>query len=244
MQPLVPLTADPGCYRAESAGVFDLGILDKVVAPNRVIVGFKRRDWSQSGGNLAATTADGVGKNSAKATSMSCGCLPAVELRFDVKSVTSQKTPRLIRERISSPSVVTSPAPGQKVVLRQKTTAPWPASQPENEGELEAGPAAPGVHPFLKFQYAAQLTQAAAAWQLVAGSPAIKIAILDEGVDAQHPDLRDAIVNGFDAVDGDANQQPNLGRTRNLLRRLAAAIPNNDLGWRGMGGGCRCWPCA
>ncbi len=45
------------------------------------------------------------------------------------------------------------------------------------------------------------------AWDITFGNPAITIAIFDNGVDMDHPDLAPNIVGGFDAVDGDTNPE-------------------------------------
>lgn len=47
------------------------------------------------------------------------------------------------------------------------------------------------------------------AWDITKGSNTIIIAIIDEGVDTDHPDLSSKIVTPYDAIDGDNNQEPN-----------------------------------
>lgn len=93
--------------------------------------------------------------------------------------------------------------------------------------------------PLLKFQYAVQATSAFEAWQLMNPSPHIRIAILDVGVDAGHPDLRQALVLTFNAAVGGAEQRPNPWDAHGTAcAGLAAAIPNNAEGVRGIAGGC------
>lgn len=107
---------------------------------------------------------------------------------------------------------------------------------------LGIGTAAVVTDPLLQFQYAARITQADRAWGLVTPSSSIKIAILDEGVDVNHPDLKSSIptVRGtYDAIDQDYNQQPNdWDGHGTACAGLAAAIPNNSIGIRGIAGGC------
>jgi thermitase len=49
---------------------------------------------------------------------------------------------------------------------------------------------------------------AEAAWTLTSGDPAIRVAVLDEGVDTAHPYLRDAVVAERDFVDGNPTAAP------------------------------------
>lgn len=96
-----------------------------------------------------------------------------------------------------------------------------------------------GPDPLQNHQYALRITQAVEAWQLVDALAEIKISILDEGVDITHPDLKTAILDTFDAVDGDTDQQPNPWDAHGTAcAGLAAALGNNALGIRGIGSGC------
>ena len=100
-------------------------------------------------------------------------------------------------------------------------------------------PSAAGGDPLLPKQYATQITKAAEAWTSQQGRPEIKIAILDEGVDTQHEDLAAAIKGGYDATDNDEFQEPNQWDGHGTAcAGLAAAVPNNDVGVRGIGAGC------
>ena len=108
------------------------------------------------------------------------------------------------------------------------------APSPEAVG---IGPLATG-DPMLPQQYAPKITKAIDAWNLQIGDPAIKIAILDEGVDTNHEDLRAAIVGTYDGTDNDTFQEPNPWDAHGTsCAGLAAGIPNNN-GIRGIGGGC------
>lgn len=97
------------------------------------------------------------------------------------------------------------------------------------------GPADPMEHN----QYAIDITLATAAWQLQTGDPAIKIAILDEGVDTAHEDLAAAVVGNYDGVDDDSFQEPKPWDAHGTAcAGLAVAIPENQIGIKGIGGGC------
>jgi thermitase len=88
-------------------------------------------------------------------------------------------------------------------------------------------------------QYAVKITKAVEAWNLQIGDPAIKIAVLDEGTDTNHEDLKTTVVSAFDGIDNDTFQEPNPWDGHGTAcAGLAAAVPNNDRGIRGVGGGC------
>jgi subtilisin family serine protease len=94
--------------------------------------------------------------------------------------------------------------------------------------------------PLVQQQYAMTLTKAVDAWAQQTGSREIVIAILDEGVDTSHPDLNAAIGGTYDAIDNDTYQEPNPWDGHGTAcAGLAAAVPNNAVGIRGSGGGCR-----
>ena len=82
------------------------------------------------------------------------------------------------------------------------------------------------------------------AWDAAAGygDPGVVIAIIDSGVDVDHPDLR--LVPGYDFGDGDTNpdddsSDPGHGT---CCAGVAAAKANNNLGVAGAAGGCSVMP--
>jgi thermitase len=100
-------------------------------------------------------------------------------------------------------------------------------------------PARAAGDPMVGQQYAMAITQTTDAWTLQSGNPAIKIAILDEGVDTGHVDLKAAIVGSFDGEKQDSFQEPNPWDGHGTAcAGLAAAVPDNTIGIRGAGGGC------
>ncbi|HEY7766750.1 S8 family peptidase [Longimicrobium sp.] len=113
---------------------------------------------------------------------------------------------------------------------------------------LEPGPAEPaaslvaGRDPQAGSQWARPHTRLDAALKLLrggAGSPEVRIAILDSGVDYQHPDLQSAIAANCDATLQPPAENPQSGDYHGTAcAGLAAAIPFNDQGIRGFGGGC------
>lgn len=113
------------------------------------------------------------------------------------------------------------------VVLGARTT-----QRPPGAGETMGDPLLPE-------QYAAQITGAVEAWKTTTGNPAIRIAVLDEGVDTRHEDLAAAVVGGYDAAEDDAFQEPNAWDGHGTAcAGLAAAAAKNGRGVRGIGAGC------
>jgi thermitase len=72
------------------------------------------------------------------------------------------------------------------------------------------------------------------AWDIETGDPAVKIAILDTGVDLTHPDLQSKLLPGTDPGDGDNNPQDEDGHGTHVAG-LSAAATNNGLGVVGVG---------
>ena len=70
------------------------------------------------------------------------------------------------------------------------------------------------------------------AWDVTRGSTNVKVAIVDSGVDLDHPDLADRILPGYDFVNGDAVAQDDEGHGT-MVAGLAAADTNNGIGIAG-----------
>lgn len=88
-------------------------------------------------------------------------------------------------------------------------------------------------------QYAPIITQAEQAWSIQKGSKSIRIAILDEGVDVQHEDLSGVVAGTYDAIDDNADQQPNPWDPHGTAcAGLAVAEHENNKGIKGISAGC------
>lgn len=234
------LDSDPAVERV--APVFDLGTA-KAVATDRILVGFKPETRQRAaeiiqdyGGEIVKFSDDEY--------------LVRLNPGADPFEIIGDLTKRAEVD-YAEPDFVTigkhiaqnvAPPAGAPHGPEFPLVPPVPLAADESEGEDEAlgfGSNAMASDPLTQFQYAMRITRAIDAWQLVGPSPQIRIAILDEGVDVNHPDLQHAIRGTFDAIDGNADQQPNPWDAHGTAcAGLAAAIPNNGLGIRGSGGGC------
>lgn len=84
---------------------------------------------------------------------------------------------------------------------------------------------------------------ATSGWEISKGSNQVTIAILDEGVDVNHPDLQSKIVTPYDATDGDNDQQPkDWDGHGTSCAGIAAAVSNNGVGVAGVSWEARIMP--
>ena len=83
------------------------------------------------------------------------------------------------------------------------------------------------------YQYGPQNTDTPAAWDITQGSSSQEIAIIDSGVDYNHPDLDDKTIRGYDFVDDDYYPM-DLNSHGTHVAGTAAAETNNGTGVAGM----------
>ncbi|MEJ2647790.1 MAG: S8 family serine peptidase, partial [Sedimentisphaerales bacterium] len=84
------------------------------------------------------------------------------------------------------------------------------------------------------------------AWRTTSGDPNVIVAILDSGVDMNHPDLVNNLVSGYDFVDDDNDPSPSLKNSSDahgtMCAGLAAAQGNNNIGICGVAWNCKIMP--
>lgn len=90
-------------------------------------------------------------------------------------------------------------------------------------------------------QWGLSKIRAPAAWDQATGTSDLIIAIVDTGVDLNHPDLNAKIVPGWDFVNGDALAQDDHGHGTHVAG-IAAAETNNGQGVAGVSWGARIMP--
>jgi thermitase len=86
---------------------------------------------------------------------------------------------------------------------------------------------------FSSSQWGPQKIQAPQAWDVTKSSSSVKIAIVDTGVEASHPDLNGKVINGWDFVYDDSVPNDANGHGTHCAG-IAAATTNNGIGIAGM----------
>jgi thermitase len=95
--------------------------------------------------------------------------------------------------------------------------------------------------PRLNDQWAHKLIKSSGAWDITTGSSQTVIAIIDTGIDRNHPDLQGRIIEGYDFVDGDADPEDTSGHGTHVSG-IAGAVSNNGQGVAGMDWQARIMP--
>ena len=83
------------------------------------------------------------------------------------------------------------------------------------------------------------------AWEITAGDPNIVVAVIDSGVDLDHPDLVSNLVPGYDFLDDDDRPEPNdylENPHGTACAGLVAAQGNNGIGVSGVTWNCKIMP--
>ncbi|MDQ0229321.1 S8 family peptidase [Metabacillus malikii] len=87
--------------------------------------------------------------------------------------------------------------------------------------------------PYFSYQYAPQKMNTPAAWDVTQSNQSIKIAIIDTGVQLNHPDLQSKLLSGYDFVDRDNNPDDGNGHGTHVAG-IAASVTNNLRGIAGI----------
>ncbi len=90
---------------------------------------------------------------------------------------------------------------------------------------------------YFAYQWGMQTIQAPAAWDEGSGSPNVWIAVVDTGIDYDHPDRPVYLINGYNFVDGNTDPYDDNGHGTHVAG-IAAADTNNGIGVAGL-----CYDC-
>jgi len=86
-------------------------------------------------------------------------------------------------------------------------------------------------------QYGPQKIQAPSAWEITTSNGSVKIAIVDTGVELNHPDLATKLLPGYNFVDNNTNPNDGNGHGTHVAG-IAAALTNNVIGIAGVAPSC------
>lgn len=95
--------------------------------------------------------------------------------------------------------------------------------------------------PMINDQYALKKVDAVSAWNINQGNSDTVIAIVDSGVDLDHPDLKDKMLSGYNAVSPGSLPKDDM-RHGTHVAGIAAAIGNNAIGVSGLAPKCKILP--
>jgi subtilisin family serine protease len=90
-------------------------------------------------------------------------------------------------------------------------------------------------------RYGLERVQAPAAWEIITGTATVVIAVVDSGVNLDHPELAGQLVAGYDFVDNDDQPYDTTGHGTHVAGVIAAGI-NNGLGVTGVCPNCKVMP--
>lgn len=71
------------------------------------------------------------------------------------------------------------------------------------------------------------------AWEITKGSPTVKVAVIDTGVDPNHPDLKENLIEGYNVIDQSTDTKDGNGHGTFIVG-LIAAQTNNRIGIAGV----------
>ena len=95
--------------------------------------------------------------------------------------------------------------------------------------------------PLVAEQWGLQATHAVEAWSMTEGHPDVIIAVVDSGVDLDHPDLVNSLVNGYNFVDTTQPPDDEYGHGTQVAG-IIVAEGNNGVGIVGVAPKCRVMP--
>ena len=113
--------------------------------------------------------------------------------------------------------------------------------EPVNLVKLEKIQGSKANDPELKKQYHLDMINMNKAWSVTTGVNKIKIAIVDTGIDLNHPDLKSKIVQGANIVDPNQKPMDDNGHGTHVAG-IAAAATDNKVGVAGIAPDCAIMP--
>jgi hypothetical protein len=87
---------------------------------------------------------------------------------------------------------------------------------------------------YYELQWHLQKISAEGAWDISLGDPSIVVAVLDTGVDPNHPELAEKLLEGYNAYDDSGDAMDDVGHGT-MVAGVVGAVTNNGLGIAAIG---------
>ncbi|MBD0379127.1 S8 family peptidase [Paenibacillus sedimenti] len=91
----------------------------------------------------------------------------------------------------------------------------------------------PNDNLFSRYQWNLPLIETVQGWQVNRGAEDVVVAVVDTGVDLEHPDLKDNLLSGYNVISGTDSPQDDVGHGTHVAGVISALV-NNSLGVAGM----------
>lgn len=95
--------------------------------------------------------------------------------------------------------------------------------------------------PSYKLQWGLPKIKADKAWDISIGNNSVIVAVVDTGVDSDHPDLANNIISGYNVIDGTIKAEDDQGHGTHVAG-IAAGVINNSKGITGVSGKSKIMP--
>jgi type VII secretion-associated serine protease mycosin len=152
---------------------------------------------------------------------------PLSAVGYDVVTVPAGSDPRETLRRLSQDPNVESAEPVQRMGRPRKPKRAQPVDLLQNPFGGN------GRDPLRNQQWGLDKVEADAAWKVNRGASSVVLAVVDSGIDPNHPDLRDKLVKGWSAVGGSHNIKDEDGHGTHCAG-IAAAASGNGMGIAGI----------
>ncbi|MCA0456385.1 MAG: S8 family serine peptidase [Chloroflexi bacterium] len=131
-----------------------------------------------------------------------------------------------VTQQINTLNTVVVSIPAAQAALPLPEASQIISSEPDYV--VSAQVSLPPSDPFFAQQWALPVVKAADAWNILsADAPQVKVAVIDSGLCADHPDLQGRILAGWDFVQNDATPQDEYGHGCDIAGIIAANIDDN-----------------
>lgn len=139
---------------------------------------------------------------------------------------------------IAEKSENTNPQDLENTIKAQSSVSDY---EPVNLVKLEKIQGSKANDPELRRQYHLDMINMHKAWGLTTGTNKVKIAIIDTGVDLNHPDLKSKLINGINITEPSKKPLDDSGHGTHVAG-IASASTDNRIGIAGIAPDCQIMP--